>query len=386
MSDGCPEVVLVHAPFGRDAEIICQVLARGDIVSQICRTVEDLCARIGEKAGEETGAVLVSDESLTKSSVAALANVVNSQPAWSDLPLIVTTSGGEVTSLTQQKLSLISPLGNVSLLERPLRTATLISAVRTALRARRRQHQLRDNFAERERLLKELERSNDELGQFAHVVSHDLQAPIRMISTFTELLATRYSGQMGENAVKILNTIQDGASRMDELVKTLLNYATLGQTPVADTEVDLALLVSSVIATLQPSIDDVAAQILVGPLPAVCGDPVQLQRVFQNIIGNALKYARTEHPLRICIRARKTDSEWRISVSDNGPGIDPQYHERIFQPLKRLHGAEIAGTGMGLAVCRKIIERHGGRIWVEPESRQGVTFTFTFPAAARRLA
>jgi len=382
MSDGRQEVVLVHAPFGRDAEIICQVLGRGEIVGQICRTVEELCANLGD----ETGAALVSDEALTKSSVVALASVVGSQPTWSDFPLIVTTSGGEVTTLTQHRLSMITPLGNVSLLERPLRTATLISAVRTALRARRRQHQLRDNFAERERLLRELERSNDELAQFAHVVSHDLQAPIRMISTFTEILATRYRGQMGENAAKILDTIQSGASRMDELVKTLLQYATLGQNPVADAEVDLSAVAGAVVTTLQPAIDDVAAEILVEPLPTVRGDSVQLQRVFQNIIGNALKYARTESRLRVCIRSRQAENEWRISVADNGPGIDPQFHDRIFQPLKRLHGSEIAGTGMGLAVCRKIIERHGGRIWVEPESPHGATFTFTFPAvSAQRL-
>jgi len=378
MSDGRQEVVLVHAPFGRDAEIICQVLGRGEIVGQICRTVEELCANLGD----ETGAALVSDEALTKSSVVALASVVGSQPTWSDFPLIVTTSGGEVTSLTQHRLSMITPLGNVSLLERPLRTATLISAVRTALRARRRQHQLRDNFAERERLLRELERSNDELAQFAHVVSHDLQAPIRMISTFTEILATRYRGQMGENAAKILDTIQSGASRMDELVKTLLQYATLGQNPVADAEVDLSAVAGAVVTTLQPAIDDVAAEILVEPLPTVRGDSVQLQRVFQNIIGNALKYARTQSRLRVCIRSRQAENEWRISVADNGPGIDPQFHDRIFQPLKRLHGSEIAGTGMGLAVCRKIIDRHGGRIWVEPESPQGATFTFTFPAVS----
>jgi signal transduction histidine kinase len=368
------EAVLVHAPFGRDAELICQVLGRGEIAAHICATMDDLCARLGE----ETGAALISDEALTKASVAALAGLVSAQPAWSDLPLIVTTTGGEVTRLTQQKLSLIAPLGNVTLLERPLRTATLISAVRTLLRARRRQHQLRDHFAERERLLKELERSNDELGQFAHVVSHDLQAPIRMISTFSEILSTRYRGQLGENGVKILDTIQDGALRMDELVKTLLHYATLGQTPVADSDVDLGTVVSAVLATLQPAIDDVAAEITVGPLPSVRGDPVQLQRVFQNIISNALKYARSEEPLRVCVCARKVDSEWRISVADNGPGIAPEYHERVFQPLKRLHGREIAGTGMGLAVCRKIIERHGGRIWVEPEVRHGATFTFSF--------
>jgi signal transduction histidine kinase len=377
MSEGHAETVLVHAPFGRDAELICQVLGRADIAPRICATLPELCAALDE----ETGAALVSDESLTKSSVTALADVINAQPAWSDIPLIVTTSGGEVTAPSKQKLNLISPLGNVSLLERPLRTATLVSAVKTALRARRRQYQLRANFAERERLLKELERSNGELAQFAHVASHDLQAPIRMISTFTQLFARRYRGQMEDDAVKILDTIQDGASRMDELVKSLLHYATLGESPVADTEVDLSQVVNSVLTTLQPAIDDVSAQVKVGLLPTVCGDPVQLQRVFQNIISNALKYAQSEIPLRISICAARSDREWRISVSDNGPGIAPQYHERIFQPLKRLHGMEIAGTGMGLAVCRKIIERHGGRIWVESDTAQGATFTFTLPVA-----
>jgi signal transduction histidine kinase len=372
-----PELVLVHAPFGRDADLIRQVLERSKIESEICATVGDLCSGISNEAG----AALISDEALTTSTIPVLEAVINAQPAWSDLPLIVTTSGGEATAGSQRKLSLIEPLGNISLLERPLRTATLISAVRTALRARRRQYQLRDNFAERERLVAELERSNDELEQFAHVVSHDLQAPIRMITAFSDLLARRYRDGLDDNGRHIIGDIQTGARRMNELVKSLLHFATVGQNFVPNTEVDLSSVVTEVITTLQPAINELSAEVFVGPLPVVCADRVQLQQVLQNLVNNALKYAQTEARLKIEICAAQIEGGWQISISDNGPGIAPQFHERIFQPLKRLHGTEIAGTGMGLAVCRKIVERHGGRIWVTTAEGCGATFSFTLPVS-----
>ena len=381
MNQHPPELVLVHAPFGRDAELICQVLQRSAIESEKCPTIEDLCSGISKVAG----AALISDEALTTSKIPLLESVINAQPAWSDLPLIVTTSGGEATLGSQRKLRLIEPLGNISLLERPLRTATLISAVRTALRARRRQYQLRDHFAERERLVAELERSNDELEQFAHVVSHDLQAPIRMISTFSDLLARRYQGKLDEDGRHLISDIQTGARRMNDLVRSLLHFATLGQDFVANTEVDLARVVDEVVTTLQPGIGELSAEVSVGPLPVVCADRIQLQQVFQNLINNALKYAQTEARLKIEICATQLEGGWKILIADNGPGIAPQFHEGIFQPLKRLHGTEIAGTGMGLAVCRKIVERHGGLIWVDTNERGGATFSFTLPVSIAQI-
>ena len=150
---------------------------------------------------------------------------------WSDLPLIVTTSGGEATVGSRRRLNILGPLGNFSLLERPLRTVTLVSAVQAALRARRRQYQLREHVAERERLVQELKRSNEELTEFAHVVSHDLQAPVRMVKSFSELLARRYRGQMDKTADEFIGTIQEGVSSMETLIRTLLAYATVGQAP-----------------------------------------------------------------------------------------------------------------------------------------------------------
>jgi signal transduction histidine kinase len=369
-------LVLIHAPYGRDAAIICQLLQRSGMAAAICSTVEELCANLTE----ETGAALISDESLTRHNVTALAKILSEQPPWSDLPLIVTTSGGEATAASRRRLDILEPLGNISLLERPLRTVTLVSAVQTVLRARRRQYQLRENFAERERLVQELERSNDELAQFAHVVSHDLQAPIRMVRSFSELLERRYRDQLDDDARRFIDAIQGGASRMDDLVKTLLHYATVGQEPITRTEVQLPSVVNVVLSNLQPNIEETKAQISYGELPTVYGDKVQLQQVIQNLVGNALKYARNGSQLQVFIGAERPGPEWKVWVTDNGPGIERENHEKIFQPLKRLHGMEISGTGIGLAVCRKIIERHGGRIWVESELGKGARFCFTLPA------
>jgi signal transduction histidine kinase len=373
-----PEHVLVHAPFGRDAAMICQFLAQAGVSTKSCSTVEDVCAQIEE----DTGAVFISDESLTAGNISALVAVLNAQPPWSDLPVIVTTSGGEATLASRRRLDILGPLGNFSLLERPLRTVTLVSAVKTALRARRRQYQLREHVAERERLVQELKRSNEELTQFAHVVSHDLQAPVRMVKTFSELLARRYRGQIDETANEFIGTIQDGASTMETLIRTLLAYATVGQGPLSRKRVGLGSVVDAVITMLQPSIDELHAAVSYGDLPTVHGDRVLLQQLVQNLVGNALKYVGDAAP-RVNIAAHPAGGEWVVSVKDNGPGIAAEHQESVFQPLKRLHGSEISGTGMGLAVCRKIAERHGGRIWVESRPGNGCTFFFTLPKLER---
>lgn len=375
MSQTKAESVLVHARYGRDAAMISQVLGRSGVNARICSSIEDLCSALGD----DTGAALISDESFTSANVSLLARVLNAQPPWSDLPLIVTTSGGEMTERSQMRLDLLEPLGNFSLMERPLRTATLVSAVHTALRARRRQYQLRENFIERERLVQELERSNKELEQFAHIVSHDLQAPLRMVMCFSELLAVRYRGRLDTTADEFISTIQDGASTMEALIRTLLNYATVGQEPMTRERVGLATVIDKVVITLQPTIEELRAKVSHGELPTVYGDRILLQQLVQNLVGNALKYRDPSVTPHVRIAAEPMKTEWIISVADNGPGISREYCERIFLPLKRLHGKEIPGTGMGLAVCRKIVERHGGKIWVESELGKGATFYFTLP-------
>lgn len=375
MSQIEPEHVLVHAPYGRDAKLICHFLGRAGVSAGVCRTVEDLCSEIRE----DTGAALISDESLTKTSVEELAAVLKRQPPWSDLPFVVTTSGGEATDASRRRLDLLESLGNASLLERPVRAVTLVNSVKTALRARRRQYQLRENFAERERLVRELERSNDELAQFAHVVSHDLQAPIRMMRSFSQLLARRYQGQLDAKAHEFIGIIQAGAEAMDTLIQTLLKYASAGQEPMTLRKVRLASVVEAVLTTLRPTIEELGAEVSYGDLPIVQGDRVLLEQLMQNLLTNALKYCDPQIPPHVSISATQDESDWRIAVKDNGLGIAPEHHARIFLPLKRLHGSEISGTGIGLAVCRKIVERHGGKTWVDSEAGQGATFYFTLP-------
>ncbi len=375
MSQIKPERVLVHAPYGRDSALICRVLERAGIPASVCATVEDLCSDLGD----DIGAALISDESLTRGNVAALADVLNGQPPWSDLPLIITTSGGEATDASRRRLELLEPLGNVSLLERPLRGETLVSAVRTPLRGRRRQHQLREIFLERERLVRELARSNEDLAQFAHVVSHDLQAPIRMVTCFSEMLAERYKEQLDTTAQEFIGTIQEGASTMEKLIRTLLNYATVGQAPLAPAKVGLGAVADAVVTTLGPTISELRAEVSYDDLPTVSGDPILLQQLVQNLVGNALKYRDPSVTPRVWISARKKGQEWLVSVKDNGRGVASEHHDSIFQPFTRLHGAEIFGTGIGLAVCRKIVKRHGGRIWIESAPGEGATFYFTLP-------
>jgi signal transduction histidine kinase len=382
MNQSKTERVLVHAPYGRDAALICRVLERADIPASVCATVEDLCSDLGD----DVEAAIISDESLTNNSVAALADVLDAQPPWSDLPLIVTTSGGDATEASRRRLEILEPLGNVSLLERPLRAATLVSAVQTARRARRRQHQLREIFLERERLVRELARSNEDLAQFAHVVSHDLQAPIRMVTCFSEMLAERYKDQMDAAAKEFIGTIQEGAATMERLIRTLLNYATAGQAPLKPAQVRLSAIADAVVTTLRPTIDELHAEICYDDLPTVSGDPILLQQLIQNLVGNALKYRDPGTIPRVRISAQRAGQEWIVSVKDNGPGVAIEHHESIFQPFTRLHGAEIFGTGIGLAVCRKIVKRHGGRIWVESAAGKGATFCFTLPMAPVKKA
>jgi len=205
---------------------------------------------------------------------------------------------------------------------------------------------------------------------------------VRAVKVFSELLVQRYRGQMDQTADEFIGMIQDGASNMETLIRTLLAYATVGQGPLTRKRVGLGSVVDAVVTTLQPTIEELQAEISYGELPTVHGDPVLLQQLVQNLIGNALKYVGESAP-RLKISAHDAGREWVVAVKDNGPGIAPEHHGTIFLPLKRLHGGEISGTGMGLAVCRKIAEHHGGRIWVDSRPGMGCTFYFTLPIPER---
>jgi PAS domain S-box-containing protein len=234
------------------------------------------------------------------------------------------------------------------------------------------------------RKVEELARSNADLEQFAYVASHDLQEPLRMVISYTQLLARRYRGKLDATADEFIGFAVDGASRMQQLIQDLLSYSrlTIRGKALQFTETGPACNVA--LENLRESIKNSNAEVSVGPLPTVLADATQLAQLFQNLIGNAIKYRNKRRP-EIRVDARLNGNEWVFSVQDNGIGIEPQYFERVFQMFQRLHTRkDYSGTGIGLAICRKIAERHGGKIWVESHPGKGSTFLFTIPQAEKK--
>jgi light-regulated signal transduction histidine kinase (bacteriophytochrome) len=238
---------------------------------------------------------------------------------------------------------------------------------------RRRLDQELENRAER------LERINAELQDFAYIASHDLSEPLRMITSYLQLLQRRYEGQLDETADEFIHYAVDGVVRMQALIEGLLMYSRAGTSEYAIDEVDCAEVMEATLLMLKTSIEESGAAITIGELPIVQGDASQLSQLFQNLIGNAIKFVE-EGPPRIEVSCEREDGVWHFAFSDNGIGIDPAHVDRIFAVFQRLHGrGEYPGSGIGLAICKRIVERHGGRIWVESSPGEGSTFNFTIP-------
>ncbi|MGZ8481405.1 MAG: sensor histidine kinase [Candidatus Limnocylindria bacterium] len=233
----------------------------------------------------------------------------------------------------------------------------------------------------------DLRRSNEELEHFAYVASHDLQEPLRMVSSYTQLLARRYAGQLDADADEFIAFAVDGAARMQQLIQDLLTYSRVGTkgSPLVETPSERAL--AQALLNIRATIEETGAQVTYDPMPVVLADEAQLAQLFQNLIGNGIKYQHGEAP-RVHVGV-EGDGEggWTFAVRDNGIGIEPQYFERIFGMFQRLHGRDdFSGTGIGLAICRKIVERHGGTISVESEPGTGSTFRFALAAGVEAQA
>jgi len=387
------ERVPILAPFGRDSTIIRGALDATGFSTLVAASVAELCESIQEGAG----AALIADEALDSGAIERLAALLANQPPWSNFPLLVMTSGGAATDASRQRLRLMGPLANVTLLERPLRPVTLASAVQAALRDRRHQYQLRGLLAELAESNEELKRANDdltrvnrELEEFAYVSSHDLQEPLRMVNIYTHLIlkATEENtnGQKddGDDAKLGLyrEFVRQGIDRMEALIRDLLTFSrTIRSDDPPIGLMDLSVSLNEGLAVLGDRIEETGAVVTVGFLPFVHADVTQMGHVFQNLLSNSIKYCRTGVVPEIQISAEARDGNWIIAVRDNGIGFDQQYAERIFGLFKRLHKDEYPGTGLGLAICQRIVERYGGRIWAVSSPGRGATFYFSLPCA-----
>jgi light-regulated signal transduction histidine kinase (bacteriophytochrome) len=244
--------------------------------------------------------------------------------------------------------------------------------------------QLEEEIGERKRAAEtlartagELARSNQELEQFAYVASHDLQEPLRVVTGYVQLLERRYKGKFDADAEQFIHYVVDGVARMQQLIRDLLDYSRVGTRGKAMEPTDAEGVLGRVLVNLGKIIAESRAVVTHDPLPTVRADETQLLQLFQNLIGNAIKF-RSERRPEIHVSARPAGSGFQFSVRDNGIGIEKQYREQVFEIFQRLHTRQkYPGTGIGLAICKRIVERHGGRIWLESEPGQGTTFHFT---------
>jgi signal transduction histidine kinase len=303
-----------------------------------------------------------------------------------DIPLILVSGAlGDVTAVECIKRGATDYVLKDGLVRLP-------EAVRRALQEKRLLRLRRQTEEDLARKVEELARSNAELEQFAYIASHDLQEPLRMVAAYTQLLGERYRGKLDENADKFIGYACEGAARMQTLIHDLLAFSRVGKNGARCIQVDCGALMKEILLTLGPAIAESGAVVTHGPLPAVWADRSQLAQVFQNLIANAIKFRGKEAP-EISVTAEKSndsksndatlEDQWVFSVSDNGIGLAPEYAENIFVVFQRLHTrTEYPGNGIGLAICKKIIEHYGGKIWVEAQPGHGSTFKFTLPGNA----
>ena len=284
-----------------------------------------------------------------------------------DIPIIFLSALSE----TEHKLEAFAA-GGADYITKPFEAAEVVARVRTHLELQRHRRALTE-------LNEKLQRSNSELEQFAHVASHDLQEPLRMMASFSSLLASRYRGKLDQSADEYIAYILDGAERMSTLIKDLLALSRVGTQGQPFEPIPCADVVADACRDLGPAIEESGAELVVGELPVVMADRTQLRQVFQNLVANAIKF-RGAQPPRVELRAERVSEGWEISVTDNGIGIAPEDHDRIFGIFERLHTrTEYPGSGIGLSLVKKIVERHGGRIRLDSTPGESSTFRFTLP-------
>ena len=351
-----------------DAELVSEALRKGGFSASVAVVQEE--AEFVAQLLSHHPEVVIADYNLPQWTGMEALDVLRSKGL--DIPLILVSGAlGDVTAVECIKRGATDYVLKDGL-------ARLPEAIRRALQEKRVLRLRREAEEDLARKVEELARSNAELEQFAYVASHDLQEPLRMVAAYTQLLGERYRGKLDENADKFIGYASEGALRMQTLIQDLLAFSRIGRNGAALGHVDCGAVMDEVLLSLGPAMEETGALVTHTALPVVWADRSQMVQVFQNLIGNAIKF-RGEDPA-ISVQAEKAGEQWLFSVSDNGIGIAPEYAENIFVVFQRLHArTEYPGNGIGLAICKKIIQRYGGKIWVEPRAGHGSIFKFTMP-------
>lgn len=383
------ERILIVAPTGADAGNLRAILQQAGFEPQ---PLPDLAA-LAREITQECGAILLTEEALNYAPHRLLADALDQQPPWSDLPLILVVTGGNTPSASAEAVRLFGERGNVTLVERPLRRATLISTLRAALCARRRQYEVRNLLRERDELLASLERRvaertarleelNGELEAFSYSVSHDLRAPLRALEMYARVLCEDFKDQLPEEGRHCAERIAKNAGRMDRLTRDVLTLSRLTRGEVHMVPLDLDTVLSDIIEQY-PDLAAASRFIeLRKPLGRVLGHAPSLTQCFSNLLQNALKFVPPERAPAVVVSSEIAAERVRISVADNGVGIDPRHHERVFGIFERASSANVPGTGIGLAIARKAVERMGGTIGVSSTLGAGARFWIDLPRAA----
>jgi signal transduction histidine kinase len=360
----------ILAPIGRDGILLASSLSGLQVDTAIAADAEALIRLLSEGAG----CAIVAEEALTPAALEALKVWLTEQPPWSDMPFVALTFSGRATRQSHKRADELQALGNVTFVERPVRPDTVLSSVRSALRARMRQYEIRSR---QEALIQ----ANADLEQFAHSASHDLREPLRNIGIYSELLVRNYAGVLDSKGLEFLNLIRSGARRMDVLLDDLLSYAHASSISEGAVEpVDAMGPLQWALDDLTGAIQQSGAKITIGQMPVVKIRASHLSQVFQNLIANAIKYRKADEQVQIHLSASRANAAWVFTIGDNGIGVPAAYQETIFGIFKRLHSnSEYSGTGIGLAICKRIVERYRGRIWVESELGRGANFFFSIP-------
>jgi signal transduction histidine kinase len=384
-ADDSSSRVLVLAPIGRDSELLAQTaLSRGIEAAAFTRMREFLVA-----FQEGCGVVLLTEEALHEDSEALRAAVAE-QPPWSEIPFIVLTSRGVADERVRLTLELMQPLRNATVIERPVRPATVLAAIEAALRDRRRQYEVRDVLHNLRAANEDLERKVaartadlakkvEEMEGFTYSISHDMRAPLRAIIARAHMVLEEEEAQLSEEGKNHLTRLHRAAAQMAQLVEDLLQYARLGNRDLVRDPLSIGDLVRRVAEDVRRDRAEASLELHVECEATVQADSRILGMALHNLLDNACKYRKSGERAYVTFGCETVDGEHRFFLRDAGIGFNMAYVEKLFIPFERLHREEYTGTGIGLANVRRAIERHEGRIWAEGEVGRGATFWFTVP-------